>query len=135
MPRRPDPRQASFLDLLAPPPATGPAILPGVDAALAEEVLAAILDILPPGVPTFVREVAAAKRDRHGGVLTDLVVFDGLRHRLRISETHSDRSRMHGARRYTWVTDVLGDWPGFYWDEGREAWVRLPEGWEDELAA
>ncbi|MFJ7441208.1 hypothetical protein ACIQW5_26560 [Methylorubrum thiocyanatum] len=106
-----------------------------MDAALAKEVLTAILDILPPGVPTFVREVAAARSDRSGGLLADLVVFDGLRHRLRISEVHYDRSRMHGARHYTWVTDVLGDWPGFYWDESREAWTRLPEGWEDEVAA
>lgn len=128
MPRRADPRQASFLDLLAPPPAPGPAILPGVDAVLAEEVLAAILDILPPGVPTYVREVVAVERAPAGRLIADLIVFDGLRHRLRISGTP-------GARGYAWLTDVLGDWPGFYWDESREAWVRLPKGWEDELAA
>ncbi|MEE7475891.1 hypothetical protein [Methylobacterium hispanicum] len=124
MARRPDPRQPTLFDALP----AGPVVRPGVDAALAGEVLTAILDILPPGVPTYVREVVAVERDRAGRLIADLIVFDGPRHRLRISGTP-------GARGYAWLTDVLGDWPGFYWNERREAWVRLPKDWEDEIAA
>lgn len=124
MARRPDPRQPTLFDLI---PAE-PVVRPDVDAALAGEVLTAILDILPRGVPTYVREVVAVERDCSGRLIADLIVFDGPCHRLRISGTP-------GARGYAWLTDVLGDWPGFYWNERREAWVRLPNGWEDEIAA
>ncbi|ARO54121.1 hypothetical protein B2G69_08155 [Methylorubrum zatmanii] len=88
--------------------------------ALEKEIHEAIQDILPPGVPTYVREVFLAKRDRSGAIIADLVVFDGHMHRLRISG-------QPGGRGYAWQEDPRSPMDPFSWDGRKRRWVRHPE--------
>lgn len=84
--------------------------------ALVGEVLEAIQDVLPPGVPTYVKEVRSVVRDPLGAINATLVMFDGLLHHLSISGPK-------GARCYAWL-DLRTP---FGWDEGVRGWRRYSE--------
>ncbi|SFU35552.1 hypothetical protein SAMN02799631_00318 [Methylobacterium sp. 174MFSha1.1] len=85
--------------------------------AIVGEVMEAIKDVLPPGVPTYVKEVRSAVRDALGSLSATLVLFDGQIQHLRISG-HK------GARRYSWPDLQVP----FGWDDELKAWHRYPEG-------
>jgi hypothetical protein len=115
MPRRPDPRQATFLEGLE---RATPAVTPEDDAM----VRAYVADILPRDVPTYIRRVLAVRplaNGRRPSFHADLEVFDGRPAGLRIS------GRL-GEAAYAWILPQ-GDEP-FNWDERRKAWRRMPEG-------
>ncbi len=90
--------------------------------ALVGEVLEAIQDVLPPGVPTYVKEVRSAVRDPLGTINATLVLFDGQIHHLSISGPV-------GARGYAWL-DLRTP---FGWDDGVRGWRRYPK--DEETAA
>jgi len=79
-----------------------------------QEVLDRVLDILPAGVPTYVRRVLSVKK-AGGTLVADLEVFDGRTGTLQISG-------QRGGSGYRW-TRFEGD--PFHWD-GRH-WVRCAE--------
>ncbi|SOR30660.1 protein of unknown function [Methylorubrum extorquens] len=114
---RPDPRQPSMLDALE---RATPTVTPAEDA----KVRAYVADILPRGVPTYVRRVLAVRpykggRDLMGpadGFEADIEVFDGRPATVRIS------GRL-GEAGYAWSLPE-GD-EAFYWDDRRSAWRRL----------
>ena len=108
---RRDPNQADlFTDATSAPTAR---------TALEQEVLDAIQDILPRGVPTYVREVLRVEQNGRA-IVADLIVFDGHMHRLQISG-------QPGARGYAWLEDPRSPMDCFGWDEGLRQWVRYPE--------
>ncbi len=67
--------------------------------ALVGEVMEAIHDVLPPGVPTYVKEVRSVVRDPRGSLAATLVVFDDQIHHLSISGPKGARGlRLAGPR-------------------------------------
>ncbi len=125
--RRPHSDQTSFAGLLDHAPSAVP---PDQDAM----VRAYIANILPRGVPTYVRRVLAVRAYDKGssfwgkakGFEADIEVFDGRCVTVRIS------GRL-GEAGYSWRFPA-GD-EGFHWDARREAWVRLPKGWTAKAQA
>ncbi|MEE7478761.1 MULTISPECIES: hypothetical protein [Methylobacterium] len=85
--------------------------------ALVGEVMEAIQEVLPPGVPTYVQEVRSVVRDPRGTLSATLIVFDGQIQNVRIGG-HL------GARSYSWPELAVP----FGWDEELKAWRRYPEG-------
>lgn len=77
-----------------------------------------ILDILPKGVPTYVRKVVWFFRDRRG-FTADLVVFDGGTCRIRVEGPL-------GAGCYTWA-NFGGDARPFHWNRRRRRWERVTQ--------
>lgn len=82
--------------------------------ALHQEVLDRVADILPHGIPTYVRRIHDVRK-QGGRLFADLEVFDGGRGTICISG-------QRGGSGYRW-TSFQGD--PFSWD-GR-AWKRHPE--------
>lgn len=109
MAKRKDDRQGDFF-------VTDALVYTAAQDALVGEVLEAIQDVLPPGVPTYVKEVRSAVRDALGTINTTLVVFDGQIHKLSISGPK-------GARGYNWLPP---HGVPFGWDADIKAWRRYP---------
>ncbi|WP_342164022.1 hypothetical protein [Methylobacterium sp. SD21] len=83
-----------------------------------ETVHAYVLDILPKGVPSYVRKVSWFFRDRRG-FTADLVVFDGGTCRIRVEGPL-------GAGCYTWA-NFGADRRPFHWNRRRRRWERVTE--------
>ena len=86
------------------------------------EIHAAIGEALPPGVPTYVRDIVAVNRapgQKGGRIIADLRLFDGAVGRIEISG-------QPGGRGYRWHSSGI-ERTAFHWDERARSWVRVSE--------
>ncbi len=86
------------------------------------EVNTAIMEALPPGVPTYAKEVLAVHRKRGttgGRIIADILLFDDALGRVEISG-HP------GGRGYRWHTSGI-EGTAFHWDDSARRWERIFE--------
>lgn len=87
-----------------------------------EEVGAAIMDMLPRGVPTYVKEIVAVNISRGRDeirMIADLMVFDGAVARVEITGRR-------GCRGCRWHSSGV-EGTAFHWDGDAGRWERVPD--------
>ena len=127
MTRRPDPRQPSFLDVLAQPQAA-PAAPAGVETDWSARLIALVAEGLPPGVPAPFTEVLSARPDPNceTRMWGEVRMFDGLVHGIVVLRSHGHRVYGFSYPR-TDTAPQIGYWaayPAFAWDPAAGAWLR-----------
>lgn len=86
------------------------------------EIHTAIGEILPKGVPTYLKRIQAVNRKRGttgGRIIADLVLFDDAVARVEISG-------QPGGRGYRWHSSGV-EGTAFHWDDETRRWERIPE--------
>ena len=84
------------------------------------EIHAAIGEILPPGVPTYVREIVAVNRapgQKGGRIIADVRMFDGAIGRIEFNGPP-------GGRSYRWHS-IGPEGTTCFWDRQEGRWKRV----------